>query len=132
MKDIEFHLDSSLTDSNVSTVVLHCGTNDTVLRESETLKKHFRDICSKLHQLKKNIIVSGPLPSFNRGCEKFSRLFNLHNWLSVWCKEQELVFVNNWDCFCERPRLFAKDGIHPSKSGALVLSSNIQEACKFL
>lgn len=129
VKDIECQLESALSESNVSTVVLHCGTNDTTLRQSEILKNHFRDISSKLKQMKKNIILSGPLPSFNRGCEKFSRLFNLNNWLSTWCKEQELVFVNNWNCFLGKPQLFAKDGLHPSKSGAILLSRNIQEAC---
>ena len=52
------------------------------------------------------IIVSGPLPIYRRGHERFSRLFALNEWLLSWCKEQKLLFVNNWKLFWERPRLF--------------------------
>ncbi len=71
------------------------------------------------------IIVSGPLPTYRRGHERFSRLFALNEWLLSWCKEQKLLFVNNWDLFWERPRLFRADGLHPSRVGAELLSDNI-------
>ncbi len=40
-------------------------------------------------------------------------------------KEQKLLFVNNWNLFWERPRLFRADGLHPSRVGAELLSDNI-------
>ncbi len=60
-----------------------------------------------------------------RGHERFSRLFALNEWLFSWCKEQKILFVNNWNLFWERPRLFRADGLHPSRVGAELLSDNI-------
>ncbi len=71
------------------------------------------------------IIVSGPLPTYRRGHERFSRLFALNEWLFSWCTEQKILFVNNWNLFWERPRLFRADGLHPSRVGAELLSDNI-------
>ncbi len=71
------------------------------------------------------IIISGPLPTYQRGHERFSRLFALNKWLLSWCNDQRLLFVNNWNLFWERPRLFRVDGLHPSRVGAELLSDNI-------
>ncbi len=46
-------------------------------------------------------------------------------WLFSWCTEQKILFVNNWNLFWERPRLFRADGLHPSRVGAELLSDNI-------
>ncbi|KAF5906870.1 AChain A, Esterase Domain Of The Zfl2-1 Orf1 Protein From The Zebrafish Zfl2-1 Retrotransposon, partial [Clarias magur] len=52
-------------------VVLHAGTNDTRLRQTEILKKDFRSLVEKVHSTSPTtrIIVSGPLPTFQRGIE---------------------------------------------------------------
>ncbi len=72
-----------------------------------------------------SIIVSGPLPTYRRGQERFSRLFALNEWLLSLCKDQKLLFVNNWNLFWERPRLFRADGLDPSRVGAELLLDNI-------
>ncbi len=114
-------------DESVRAVVLHVGVNDTKLRQTETLKRDFRSliemVCSTSPAT--TIIMSGPLPTYRRGHERFSRLFALNEWLLSWCKEQKLLFVNNWNLFWERPRLFRADGLHPSRVGAELLSDNI-------
>ncbi|XP_073810141.1 uncharacterized protein isoform X2 [Danio rerio] len=99
-------------------VVLHVGTNDTGLRQSEILKKDFRSLIETVRRTSPatQIIVSGPLPTYRRGYERFSRLFALNEWLLTWCKEQKLLFANNWNLFWERPRLFRADGLHPSRA----------------
>ncbi len=62
-----------------------------------------------------------------------SRLFALNKWLLSWCKDQKLLFVNNWNLFWERPRLFRADGLHPSRVGADILSDNISRTlCSIL
>ncbi|XP_073774439.1 uncharacterized protein isoform X5 [Danio rerio] len=108
-------------------VVLQVGTNDTGLRQSEILKKDFRSLIETVRRTSPatQIIVSGPLPTYRRGNERFSRLFALNEWLLTWCKEQKLLFANNWNLFWERPRLFRADGLHPSRAGAELLSDNI-------
>ncbi len=58
-----------------------------------------------------------------------SLFFSLNEWLS-WCKVQKLLFVDNWNLFWERPRLFRADGLHPSRVGAELLSDNISRTLR--
>ncbi len=99
-------------DESVGSVVLYAGVNDTKLWQTETLKKDFRSLIETVRSTspKTTIIVSGPLPTYRRGHERFSRLFALNEWLLSWYKDQKLLFVNNWNLFWERPRLFRADG----------------------
>ena len=117
-------------DERIGAVVLHAGTNDTRLRQTEVLKRDFSSLIETVRGRSPTarIIVSGPLPTFRRGAEKFSRLLALNEWLVTWCNEQNLVFINNWNLFWERPRLFRPDGLHPSSVGAELLSENISKA----
>uniref|UniRef100_A0A9J8CES4 SGNH hydrolase-type esterase domain-containing protein n=1 Tax=Cyprinus carpio carpio TaxID=630221 RepID=A0A9J8CES4_CYPCA len=108
-------------DESPRAVVLHAGVNDTTQRQMETLKRDFRSLIEPAA----TIIMSGPLPTYRRGHKRFSRLFALNEWLLSWCKEQKLLFVNNWTLFWERPRLFRADGLHPSRVRADLLSDNI-------
>uniref|UniRef100_A0A9J8DE18 SGNH hydrolase-type esterase domain-containing protein n=1 Tax=Cyprinus carpio carpio TaxID=630221 RepID=A0A9J8DE18_CYPCA len=119
-------------DESPRAVVLHAGVNDTTQRQTETLKRDFRSLIETVRSTTPaaTIIVSGPLPTYRRGHERFSRLFALNEWLLSWCKEQKLVFVNNWNLFWERPRLFRADGLHPSRVGAELLSDNISRTLR--
>uniref|UniRef100_A0A672LIV7 SGNH hydrolase-type esterase domain-containing protein n=1 Tax=Sinocyclocheilus grahami TaxID=75366 RepID=A0A672LIV7_SINGR len=96
-------------DESTGAVVLHAGgVNDTKLRQTETPKRDFRSLIEMVRRTSPTttIIMSGPLPTYRRGHKMFSRLFALNEWLLSWCKEQKLLFVNNWNLFWERPRLF--------------------------
>ncbi|KAI2665031.1 GDSL lipase [Labeo rohita] len=108
------------------------GVNDTRLRQTEVLKRDFSSLIETVRSTSPatRIIVSGPLPTYRRGHEKFSRLLALNEWLLTWCKEQKLLFVNNWNLFWERPRLFRADGLHPSRVGAELLSDNISRTLR--
>ncbi len=119
-------------DESVAAVVIHAGGNDTKLRQTETLKRDFRSLIETVRSTSPaaTIIVSGPLPTYQRGHERFSRLFALNEWLLSWCKDQKLLFVNNWNLFWERPRLFRADGLHPSRVGAELLSDNISRTLR--
>uniref|UniRef100_A0A9J7ZVL3 SGNH hydrolase-type esterase domain-containing protein n=2 Tax=Cyprinus carpio TaxID=7962 RepID=A0A9J7ZVL3_CYPCA len=114
-------------EESIGAVVLHAGVNDTTQQQTETLKRDFRSLIETVRSTTPaaTIIVSGPLPTYQRGHERFSRLFALNEWLLSWCKEQKLLFVNNWNLFWERPRLFRADGLHPSRVGSELLSDNI-------
>ncbi|XP_053475812.1 uncharacterized protein LOC128604713 [Ictalurus furcatus] len=108
-------------DERIGAVVLHAGTNDTRLRQTEVLKRHLSSLIETVRGRSPaaKIIVSGPLPTYRRGAEKFSRLLALNDWLVSWCNEQNLVFVNNWNLFWERPRLFHPDGLQPRSRTAV-------------
>ncbi len=64
-------------------------------------------------------------PPIDEDMKGFSRLCALNKWLLSWCKDHKLLFVNNWNLFWERSRLFRGDGLHPSRVGAELLSDNI-------
>ncbi len=114
-------------DESIAAVVIQAGANDTKLRQTETLKRDFRSLIETVRSTSPatTIIVSGPLPTYQRGHEWFSRLFALNEWLLSWCKEQKMLFVNNWNLFWECPRLFRADGLHPSRVGVELLSDNM-------
>ncbi|KAA2235684.1 SGNH/GDSL hydrolase family protein [Chitinophaga agrisoli] len=94
------------------------------------LKRDFKTLAETVRSTspETRIIISGPLPTFQRGMEKFSRLYALNEWLQSWCSEQNLLFINNWNVFWERPRFFSRDGLHPSRIGAKMMSDNISKA----
>ncbi|XP_059360632.1 uncharacterized protein LOC132098587 [Carassius carassius] len=119
-------------DESPRAVVLHARVNNTMLRQTETLKRDFSSLIEMVRSTTPatTIIVSGPLPTYRRGHERFSRLFALNEWLLSSCKEQKLLFVNNWNLFWERPRLFRADGLHPSRVGAELLSDNISRTLR--
>ncbi|KAK3514516.1 hypothetical protein QTP70_018717, partial [Hemibagrus guttatus] len=62
----------AILKKNIGAVVLHAGTNDIRLRQTEILKKDFRSlvelVCTTSPTTR--IIVSGPLPTFQRGIER--------------------------------------------------------------
>ncbi|KAK3518379.1 hypothetical protein QTP86_018493, partial [Hemibagrus guttatus] len=122
----------TILKKNIGAVVLHAGTNDIRLRQTEILKKDFRSLVELVRTTSPTtrIIVSGPLPTFQRGIERFSRLFAFNEWLQSWCQDQKLPFVDNWNLFWERPRFYRPDGLHPSRVGAAVLSDNISRTLR--
>ncbi|KAK3517160.1 hypothetical protein QTP86_003934, partial [Hemibagrus guttatus] len=66
----------AILKKNIGAVVLHAGTNDIRLRQTEILKKDFRSLVELVRTTSPTtrIIVSGPLPTFQQGIERFSRL----------------------------------------------------------
>ncbi|KAK3532192.1 hypothetical protein QTP86_009297 [Hemibagrus guttatus] len=81
----------AILKKNIGAVVLHAGTNNIGLRQTEILKKDFRSLVEKVHTTSPTtrIIVSGPLPTFQRGIKRFSTLFVINEWLPSWCQEQK-------------------------------------------
>ncbi|KAK3567730.1 hypothetical protein QTP86_024062 [Hemibagrus guttatus] len=117
----------AILKKNIGAVVLHAGMNNIRLRQTEILKKEFRSLVEKVRTTSPTtrIIVSGPLPTFQRGIARFSRLFTFNEGLQSWCQDQKLPFIDNWNLFWECPRFYRPDGLHPSRVGAAVLSDNI-------
>ncbi|KAI2647459.1 GDSL lipase [Labeo rohita] len=131
--DVSAQIPAILKDGeSVSAIVLHVGVNDIKLRQTKVLKRDFSSLIETVRSTSPTtrIIVSRPLPTYRRGHEKFSRLLALNEWLLTWCKEQQLLFVNNWNLFLERPRLFRADGLHPSRVGVELLSDNISRTLR--
>ncbi|XP_073668624.1 uncharacterized protein [Paramisgurnus dabryanus] len=107
-----------------SKIVIHAGANDTRLRQSEITKDTIKEVCEIAKTMSDNVICSGPLPAY-RGDETYSRLASLHHWLSKWCPQHNVGFIDNWKHFRGRPDLLKRDGLHPSSEGNAILSRNL-------
>ncbi|KAJ0056059.1 hypothetical protein NL108_018336 [Boleophthalmus pectinirostris] len=110
----------------VSAVVIHIGTNDLKLQQSEILKDNFKILITTIHSLDKQCIISGPFVPPRFGDEKFSRLRALHIWLKRYCRDNKIPYVDNFITFFKRPELFKKDRLHPNIPGSRLLSYNIE------
>ncbi len=75
------------------------------------------------------VICSGPLPAY-RGDEIHSRLSSLNGWMSKWCPQNSIGFIDNWMSFWGRPDLLKRDGVHPSWVGAALLSRNLAHSLR--
>lgn len=106
-------------------LVLHVGTNDISRRQSESLKRDFIQLFGVLKHLHLDVSISGPTPTFGRGCERFSRLLYLNTWLRSACQEHNVHFIDNFNLFWWRSDLFRNDGLHLNFAGANVLSMNL-------
>ncbi|XP_067245169.1 uncharacterized protein, partial [Chanodichthys erythropterus] len=106
-----------------SKIIIHVGTNDVQLCQSEITKINIKEVCELASTMSGEVICSGPLP-VHRSDEIVSRLSSLNGWLSKWCPQNNMGFIDNWKSFWGRPDLLKRDGIHPSWDGAALLSSN--------
>ncbi|KAK0148179.1 Plexin-A1 [Merluccius polli] len=101
----------------VKSLVIHTGALDVVKQQSEVLKRDFNDLLNKVRCLNTEVFISGPLPTVRRGDERFSRLLMLNRWLKDTCAAQSVNFIDNFNMFWERRRLFEADGFCLNKSG---------------
>ncbi|KAL1022222.1 hypothetical protein UPYG_G00023880 [Umbra pygmaea] len=111
--DIQHKLPSILTcHANVNNIIVHLGTNEIRERRSVALQENYKTLITNLMGTGKCIVISGPLPNYRKGAERWSILFDLHTWLKHYCAS--LASLNNFDLFWERPSLLKDDGLHPN------------------
>ncbi|CAJ1050778.1 hypothetical protein D4764_12G0010930 [Xyrichtys novacula] len=113
--------------SSITRLVLHLGFNDTSSRQSEVTKDHFKKLFKVLTDCGKSVFISGPLPSFDRGMGRFSRLLSLNTWLHSACP-CGFRFIDNFNLFWNRSPFYKADGVHPSHLGSRVLGDNFRHA----
>ncbi|XP_076849806.1 uncharacterized protein LOC143498238 [Brachyhypopomus gauderio] len=107
-----------------SRIVIHVGANDIRLRQSEVTKANVKEVVKLAQTMYDAVICSGPIP-MRRGDEQYSRLTSLNRWMSKWCSENQVGFINNWEEFEGKPGLLGRDGVHPTRDGAALLSCSI-------
>lgn len=113
-----------LAHRRYSRIVIHVGANDIRLRQSEVTKANVKEVIKQAQTLSDAVICSGPIP-MRRGDEAYSRLSSLNRWMSKWCAENHVGFIDNWLKFEGKPGLIGRDGVHPTREGAALLSCSI-------
>ncbi|KAL7395892.1 hypothetical protein ABVT39_024928 [Epinephelus coioides] len=112
--------------TSVTKIVVHVGCNNT--SQSERTIADFNLLFNVLKNCGKSVFITGPLPQFGRGSERFSRMLYLHTRLQSTCSSHNMDFIDNFNLFWDCADLFSRDGIHPSPRGNQMLRSNIQYA----
>ncbi len=112
-----------------SNIVIHAGANDVGLHQSEISKKYVKEVCELANTMSDTVIGSGSLPAY-RGNEIHSRLLSLNGWMSKWCPQNNIGFIDNWTSFWGRPDLLKRDGLHLSWGGATLLSRNMAHSLR--
>ncbi|XP_069379520.1 uncharacterized protein [Paralichthys olivaceus] len=107
-----------------SKIIIHVGSNDLRLCQSEITKINIDSVCTYAKTMSDSVIFSGPLPHVSSD-DTFSRTSSFHRWLSRWCPDNNVGFVNNWRTFWGKPGLIRRDCIHPTWDGAALISRNM-------
>ena len=107
-----------------SKIVIHVGANDTRLRQSELTKVNMASVCTFAKTMSDTVVFSGPLPNVASD-NMYSRMSSLHRWMSRWCLDNNVAYIDNWTSFWGKPGLIRRDGVHPTLDGASLLSRNI-------
>ena len=122
VKEIDHLADSS----KVSCII--AGGNDIHKRRSEELVKKYIEALEKVRMKGGIAIACGILPRRGHGREWASRALGFNDRMEKYCKENGIGFIDTWDTFSGRRNLFARDGIHLSRSGVTVLARLVDQA----
>lgn len=77
------------------------------------------------------VTISGPLPTCLWGMERLSSLLSLYSWLAGYSKSIGVNY-NNFHLFLARPSLLKRDSFHPNRTGAQLLSDNINTCLRLI
>uniref|UniRef100_A0A8C6SPY5 SGNH hydrolase-type esterase domain-containing protein n=1 Tax=Neogobius melanostomus TaxID=47308 RepID=A0A8C6SPY5_9GOBI len=111
--------------ATITTIIIHVGTNDTSLHQSEITKIEFRLLFDFLSRCGKTVLISGPLPALGRGDVRFSRIQALHSWLKYFSSTYNYGYIDNFTLFWFRSSCYNSDGLHINPLGNRILTANI-------
>lgn len=105
-------------------IILHVGQKDAKFDQLKVIKNNIASVCAYAKLMSEKVSFSGPLPDRTSG-EIFNCLSQLNSWLSQWCPENRVGFINHWGEFSKSPDLMTKDGVQPNLRGAALISKNL-------
>ena len=110
------------------TTVIHGGGDDIKKLATEHILRVYKDAIEETRNQGKLCIVSGIVPRRGESSYWSSRAIGINNRLQGYCKGMDgVMFIDNWDRFYGKRKLYAADGIHLSRQGTSMLSVIIEE-----
>lgn len=110
---------------SIKMILVHVGTNDSAQCTSEQTKDAFLHLFALLNNSGLTFFISGPIPTFLRSDESFSRIASLNTWLLRFCLNNNFNFIDNFNLFWGRALFFKNDGLHPNRLGSKMLAGNL-------
>ena len=111
--------------------LVHVGTNNTDKEGTTAIVEKYRNLLKKTKQARfGRIILLGILPVFGnriRGYGK-SKGMAVNGMVKRLCKEDEVGYVDVWDCFVGKEEMYVRDGLHLSGKGAAVFAEGLSGA----
>lgn len=97
--------------SSIRRVIVHVGTNDTILQQAKLTKSDFNHLHNFLKHCGKSVFISSPITTLGCGTGRFSRLHtSLHTWLQSTCRAHNVDFIDNFNL-----SVSFQHGQHPPK-----------------
>ncbi|KAK7087076.1 hypothetical protein SK128_002178, partial [Halocaridina rubra] len=92
---------------------------------SEELIRLYRQALDKIRKRGAVPVMCGILPRLSQSSEWWSRAIGVNARMEVFCRENNIGFIDGWDHFTSRKHMYARDGVHLSNSGVSVLAGMI-------
>uniref|UniRef100_A0A668U841 Asteroid domain-containing protein n=1 Tax=Oreochromis aureus TaxID=47969 RepID=A0A668U841_OREAU len=105
-------------------IVIHVSNNDIQNHQLEVIKTKIESVCNFAKTMSDSVGFSGPLPN-RTNAHIIRSLSSFNSWLSEWCPENNVGFINNWKMFGLEPGLIESNHIYPTRKGADLISRNL-------
>ena len=117
---------------NLKTAIIHVGVNNLKDRQSSSLFTQFEELFSTMKTQNIKLVVSGPIPTPAMKTEIFSRTVDLNLWLTKWTKDNDIMYINNFNLYWAQKDLFEPLGRYLNCQGAQVLLDHILCSVRYM
>ena len=108
--DISVAYDEATSNSDLTLLIIHAGTNDVRDTTWEELVEKYSQMIHQYMSKTNKIILSDIHPRSSVPKTFYNRAFSTNNCLKSLCTEEDIDVINCWNDFYNRPFLF-KDSI---------------------
>ena len=109
--------------------MVHVGTNNTDKEGTTAIVEKYRNLLQKTKQARAGqIILSGILPVFGNRIQGYSnsKRMAVNGMVKRLCKEEEVGYVDLWDSFVGKEKMYVRDGLNLSGKRAAFLPRDCQ------
>ena len=126
---------------NKGSLIVHVGTNELtkksnrydkliINRNSVEIEKRYEILIKSLAKRQSQSYVVGILPRINSNGELTSRMLSINSKVNSLCDDYGILFIDLWDHFSNRIKLFKDDGLHLNEAGSRKYGNLINDSVK--